>query len=90
MERLSVHHGAGLRKRRTCNAAATFAGSFDEDVVPSESFAVGFGGATYTCLVSTHRPPPGDGPTFLRVRNEFGSWRLDYEFADGAVQTLAI
>jgi phosphodiesterase/alkaline phosphatase D-like protein len=67
-----------------------FANSLDEDVVPSESFAVTFGGATYTCLVSTHRPPPGDGPTFLRLRNEFGAWRLDYEFADGAVQTIAI
>ena len=45
---------------------------------------------TYTCVVNAIRPPGGDGPTFLRVRNDFGTWRLDYEYPDGAVQTLTL
>jgi hypothetical protein len=68
-----------------------FANSPDEDIVaPSESFDVVFGGTTYTCVVNARRPPAGDGPTFLRVRNASGTWWLDYEYADGGVQTLML
>jgi len=68
-----------------------FANSLDEDVVaPTETFDVVFGGSTYKCVVNVRRPNPGDGPTFLRVRNAAGSWWLDYEYPDGAVQMLAL
>jgi alpha-beta hydrolase superfamily lysophospholipase len=67
-----------------------FANSLDEDIVPSESFDVTFGSTTYTCVVNAMRPPAGDGPTFLRMHQQFGTWRLDCEYADGAVQTLTL
>ena len=33
---------------------------------------------------------PGDGVTFLSVRQDGAAWKLDYEFADGMVQTLVL
>ena len=68
-----------------------FANSLDEDIVASETIVIAdpnYG--NYQCVVNTTRPPPGDGVTFLRVRQVGTAWKLDYEFADGAVQTLTL
>jgi cholesterol oxidase len=68
-----------------------FANSLDEDVVASETIVIAdpnYG--NYQCVVNTTRPPAGDGVTFLRVRQVGTAWKLDYEFADGMVQTLTL
>jgi cholesterol oxidase len=68
-----------------------FANSLDEDVVASETIIIAdpnYG--NYQCVVNTTRPPAGDGVTFLRVRQVGTAWKLDYEFADGIVQTLTL
>ena len=67
-----------------------FANSFREDFVASETIAFTHNSKSYQCVVSSVFPEVGDGMTFLRVRQDSGLWRLDYEFADGALQTLAI
>ena len=68
-----------------------FANSLDEDFVASETIVIAdpnYG--NYQCVVNTTRPPAGDGVTFLRVRQVGTAWKLDYEFADGTVQTLTL
>jgi phosphodiesterase/alkaline phosphatase D-like protein len=73
------------------HAPYPFANSLDEDIVQSERIDVVGATGTYQCVVNATRPPPGDGVTFLRVRQAAaGIWLLDYEFADGTVRTLTI
>jgi phosphodiesterase/alkaline phosphatase D-like protein len=68
-----------------------FANSIDEDLVEDETIDIvheGYG--NYRCVVKAMPPPPGDGMTFLFVRQVAGTWQLDYEFADGMVRTLSL
>ena len=67
-----------------------FANSLDEDVVPDETIDIVSSYGNYRCRVCATRPPPGDGATFLSVRKDGAAWKLDYEFADGMVQTLVL
>jgi cholesterol oxidase len=67
-----------------------FANGLDEDIVASETIDIVHGSGNYRCVVTVTRPPPGDGVTFLSVRQDGVAWKLDYEFADGMVQTLVL
>jgi cholesterol oxidase len=67
-----------------------FANSLDEDIVCDETIDIVSSYGNYRCKVSARRPPPGDGATFLSVRKDGASWKLDYEFADRVVQTLSL
>ncbi|MCK1642954.1 alpha/beta fold hydrolase [Bradyrhizobium sp. 157] len=67
-----------------------FANSLDEDIVADETIDIVSNYGNYRCVVNATRPPPGDGVTFLSVRQDGTAWKLDYEFADGTVQTLVL
>ncbi|MGO7956467.1 alkaline phosphatase D family protein [Rhizobium leguminosarum] len=66
-----------------------FANSIDEDIMERECFEFEYSAVAYGCTVTATRPPPGDGATFIFVRQDEGHWKLDYEFA-GTVQTIVI
>ncbi|MDA9528431.1 hypothetical protein ACM42_08280 [Bradyrhizobium sp. CCBAU 25338] len=68
-----------------------FANSLEEDIVSNETIDIvspSYG--NYRCIVNATRPPPGDGMTFLSVRQDGTAWKLDYEFADAVVKTLVL
>jgi cholesterol oxidase len=68
-----------------------FASSLAEDFVANETFTFRDGATTYQCAVEAALPPPRDGATLLRPWLATGNvWRLDYEYADGGVQTLTL
>jgi hypothetical protein len=82
--RLHSIHTAAMR------APFPFANALAEDIVESEVLEIQDNGTTIFCSVEAIRPAPGDGPTFLAIRAEAGLWKLDCEFADGVVRTLAL
>jgi hypothetical protein len=68
-----------------------FASSLAEDFVTNETFELKDNGTTYECVVEAALPPARDGATLLRPWLASGNvWRLDYEYADGGVQTLTL
>lgn len=69
-----------------------FANSLEEDFIASElfTFQTEAGAPTYTCNVDTAFQSPRNGVTYLKPRLENGTWQLDYQFADDAVQTIDI
>ncbi|MBY3139022.1 alkaline phosphatase D family protein [Rhizobium laguerreae] len=66
-----------------------FANSIDEDIMERECFGFEYSAVDYECNVTATRPPPGDGATFIFVRQDKGLWKLDCEFA-GTVQTIVV
>jgi phosphodiesterase/alkaline phosphatase D-like protein len=66
-----------------------FANGIDEDIVEQETFEFDYKAKRYHCIVDATRPAPGDGATFLHVRQDGADWKLDCEYA-GTVQTLTL
>ncbi|NUS71127.1 MAG: alpha/beta fold hydrolase, partial [Ensifer adhaerens] len=66
-----------------------FANGIDEDIVEQETFEFDYKAKRYRCIVDATRPAPGDGATFLHVRQDGADWKLDCEYA-GTVQTLTL
>ncbi|HLF12547.1 MAG TPA: alkaline phosphatase D family protein, partial [Gammaproteobacteria bacterium] len=88
--------GTLLTRAHSIHTAGTYApfpfvNSLEEDFVSSEVIDFTYLGNNYRCVVNAVFPNPGNGATFLRARQDTANvWQLDYEFADGTVQTLAI
>ncbi|MBD9498092.1 alkaline phosphatase D family protein [Ensifer sp. ENS01] len=66
-----------------------FANGIDQDIVEQETFEFDYKAKRYHCIVDATRPAPGDGATFLHVRQDGADWKLDCEYA-GTVQTLTL
>jgi cholesterol oxidase len=67
-----------------------FANSSPTDFVLRETIRFGFGRKLYRCVVDAAVVDSGDGALLLRPHRERGIWKLDYEYADGGVQTIEI
>lgn len=77
-------HTAGM------SAPFPFANAMDEDTVDQEVLEFQSGGANFFCHVDTKRPPVGDGPTLLSVRQENGLWVLTCTFPQGSKHDIVL
>jgi hypothetical protein len=71
-------------------APLPFANALDEDIVGCERIVIDDLLGRYICVVQAVRPPPGDGASFVSVYKSGPDWLLNYEFADGTVNTLRL
>jgi hypothetical protein len=70
-----------------------FANALAEDFMDVDGFQFTDKGVTYECTVTVTSPTTRDGATMLRPWRDSstaGVWHLDYEYADGGVQTLTL
>jgi cholesterol oxidase len=97
--RIELRQGGALRAllhsihTTAAYAPFPFANSLPEDFVTTDVFAFDYSGTTYECIVNAMLPATRDGATLLRPWRDgstVGLWHLDYEYADGGVQTLTL
>ncbi|WP_171236460.1 alpha/beta fold hydrolase [Ruegeria sp. HKCCA6837] len=67
-----------------------FANGKAEDTVDHETFTVSDNVDQFTCSVTTDRPAPDDGPTYIYVGRNGQDWRLEVEYADGTTQSTIL
>jgi len=67
-----------------------FANSTPTDFVLSETIPFDYEHKRYRCVVNAALVESGDGALLLRPRKDHGAWKLEYEYANGGVQTLEV